>query len=256
MSPSTLTELYRRTSKHSHYQILARPLRAFIEEQQLNPISRYELERLDYILAHCPVKGKVIADIGGNTGFFSLECAAHGASAVRYFEGNETHSEFVREAARVLKLSDVIEISTKFLHFKDDFNDPVDTCLILNVLHHVGDDYGDSALSRDEAKQQILGALSYMSSKTRTLVFQLGFNWKGNRDLPLFDYGTKAELIEFIRAGTAADWNIQNIGIAQQTGNGIEYLEMSDANMERDDQLGEFLNRPLFVMNSTRILAG
>lgn len=255
MSQLTLNELYGRTSKHSHYQVLARPLRAFIQGDKLNTISRYEVERLEYILSHYAVKGKVVADIGGNTGFFSLECAINGASSILYFEGNEAHADFVREAAHVLNLGNVVKVSTKYVNFKDDFDCQVDMCFVLNVLHHVGDDYGDSGISREEAKQKIVDALSYMSRKTRTLVFQLGFNWKGNRDLPLFERGTKAELIEFVRAGTAGDWEILSIGIAHRSENGVEYREMDETNIARDDQLGEFLNRPLFIMRSMRAAA-
>jgi SAM-dependent methyltransferase len=249
MDQLMLAELYNRTSKHSNYQVLARPLRAFVQQDGLNTISRYEIERLDYTLSRCQVKGKVIADIGGNTGFFTLECAVQGASSVLYFEGNESHAEFVRAAVHALDLDEVVEVTTKYLDFKDDFNCHVDVCFLLNVLHHIGDDFDDSVKSRDEAKKKILGSLSYMSRRTRILVFQLGFNWKGDRYLPLFEHGTKTELIDFVRKGTAEDWEILNVGIAHQT-DSVEYQEMNEANIGRDDSLGEFLNRPLFVMRS------
>jgi len=252
MNPHSLPELYNRTSKHSNYQVLARSLRAILQQDSLKIITRYEIERLDFILSRCSVVGKVIADIGGNTGFFSLECAAHGASTVLYFEGNEVHGEFVKEAVRVLSLDKVVEVSTKYLHFRDDFNCHVDVCFLLNVLHHIGDDFGDSAISRDEAKKEILESLSYMSRKARVLIFQLGFNWKGDRNLPLFEHGTKAELIDFIRKGTVDDWEIANIGIAQRTEYGVEYHEINEKNIQRDDRLGEFLNRPILIMRSKK----
>jgi len=253
MSYLKLIELYTRTSKHSNYQVLARPLRAIIPQDSLNIITRYESERLDYILSRYPAKGKVIADIGGNTGFFTLECAAHGATAVMYFEGNEAHAEFVREATHALNLDKVVTVFTRYINFRDNFNCQVDACLLLNVLHHIGDDYGDAALSRDEAKKEILESLSYLSRKAKMLIFQLGFNWKGDCSLPLFEQGTKEELIEFIQKGIVVDWDILNIGIAHRTGNCIEYQELNEANIQRNDQLGEFLNRPLFVMRSKNL---
>jgi hypothetical protein len=144
-------------------------------------------------------------------------------------------------------------VCNRYLNFKDDMHDQVDLCLLLNVLHHIGDDYGDSALSRDEAKKEILNSLSYISRKSKLLVFQLGFNWKGDRNQPLFEYGTKDELIEFIRKGTSGNWEILNIGIAQRTGECVEYQELNGINMQRDNSLGEFLNRPLFIMRSKNL---
>lgn len=250
MAQSTLTHLYNLTSKHSNYQVLARPLQAILQDEGLNITSRYEIERLNYIISRYPVKEKVVCDIGGNTGFFAIECAAYGANKVLYFEGNKTHGEFVREAVRVLNLDKVITVSTKYLNFRDDLNFQVDICFLLNVLHHIGDDYGDSAISRDEAKKEILKSLSYLARKTKVLVFQLGFNWKGDRNQPLFEHGEKNELIDFISKGTSDDWEILNIGIAQRTGECVEYQELNGINMQRDNSLGEFLNRPLFIMRS------
>ena len=250
MSQNSLSELYNRTSNHSNYQELARPLRAIIQQESLKINPRYDTERLDFILPRCSVSRKVVADIGGNTGFFSLECAAYGASTVLYFEGNKVHSEFVREAVHVLNLDKVVEVFTKYIHFRDDFNCHADVCFLLNVLHHIGDDYGDSAISRDEAKKEVLDSLSYMSRKAKMLIFQLGFNWKGDRNLPLFEHGTKADLIDFIHKGTVDDWEILNIGIAQRSEISVEYQELNETNTKRDDLQGEFLNRPLFVMKS------
>lgn len=245
-----LVELYNTASKHSNYQTLARPLRAYLQQDNLKITSRYEIERLNYVLANCPVSNKVVADIGGNTGFFTLESAVHGASSVSYFEGNKAHAEFVRESVKVLRLEKVVVVSTDYLNFRDDFSCQVDLCFLLNVLHHIGDDYGDSAILRDEAKKEILNSLSYMSRKAKVLIFQLGFNWKGDRNCGLFEHGTKAELIEFIRNGTMNDWEILNIGIAQKNKDDVEYVELNEINIRRDDSLGEFLNRPLFIMKS------
>ena len=245
-----LVELYNTASKHSNYQTLARPLQAYLQQDNFKITSRYEIERLNYILANCPVSNKIVADIGGNTGFFTLESAVHGASFVSYFEGNKAHAEFVRESVKVLHLEKVIAVSTDYLNFRDDFSCQVDVCFLLNVLHHIGDDYGDSAILRNEAKKEILNSLSYMSRKAKVLIFQLGFNWKGDRNSGLFEHGTKAELIEFIRNGTMNDWEMLNIGIAQKSKDDIEYMELNEINILRDDSLGEFLNRPLFIMQS------
>lgn len=255
MTSPSLTELYNQASKHSNYQVLARPLRALLPQDSLNITSRYEVERLDYLLARHPVAGKVVADIGGNTGFFTLECAAHGAAQVLYFEGNAAHAAFVTEAARQLHLDQRVHTTATYLNFNGDFPAVVDICLLLNVLHHIGDDYGDAALSRDAAKASILASLRNMANHTSLLVFQLGFNWKGDRHQPLFEHGSKAEVIAFIRSGTADDWDIVDIGIAERSDGVVSYHDLSADNVTRDNSLGEFLNRPLFVLRSKRLPA-
>jgi len=122
--------------------------------------------------------------------------------------------------------------------------------LLLNVLHHVGDDYGDPSHSIESAKQNVLNSLSALAKRTKYLIFQLGFNWKGDILLPLFADGTKRELIEFVREGTKDSWVIRNIGIAESAGDKIIYNELDSKNIERRDSLGEFLNRPIFIMES------
>lgn len=82
------------------------------------------------------------------------------------------------------------------------------------------------------------------------LAFQLGFNWKGDKKFPLFEKGTKSELIDFIEHGVPDCWSIQKIGIAERTIDTVAYKELNKDNIQRDDALGEFLNRPLFIMKS------
>lgn len=250
MTERSLAELYSLNSKHSNYQTLAAPLRALLAQDSLVTSSRHEAERLDYMLAKTSLQGKTVADIGGNTGFFTLECATRGAAQVQYYEGNAAHAEFVTVAARELQLGDVVQTHARYLDFDGDFGADVDLCLLLNVLHHLGDDYGDHALPRDAAKRVMLASLSNMARHARTMAFQLGFNWKGDRHQPLFEHGTKAELIDFIRQGTAADWDIAAIGIAQRGADGVRYHDLDQHNIARDDSLGEFLNRPLFMLVS------
>lgn len=247
-----LINLYNNFSKHSNYQTLAKPLRFIISEDNLKIFSRYEVERLNYILERYQIKERIIADIGGNTGFFTIECATQGASEILYFEGNREHAEFVNEAAEVLQLKEIIKTHCQYINFVTDFNVNVDACFLLNVLHHIGDDYGN-ATCNDVAKKNIISSLSYLSKKVSILFFQIGFNWKGNKDLPLFKNGTKAELINFISEGTKDSWEISSIGIPQKKGSDIEYVDVDIKNIQRDDSLGEFLNRPLFIMKSKNI---
>jgi hypothetical protein len=101
------------------------------------------------------------------------------------------------------------------------------------------------------AKVKIIEQLNNISKSASTLVFQMGFNWHGNTKTCLFKDGTKREMIDYIAEGTKNNWEILSIGIPERLDNGqIVYREMNEINIPRADSLGEFLNRPLFIMKS------
>lgn len=249
-SITCLRELYHETSKHSNYQLLAPSVQNIIGDAPIDVRSRHETERMAFISQHVDFTGKTAFDIGGNTGFFSFEALARGASHVHYLEGNRAHSEFVNCARNALNLQDRLSVQNAYCEFANDSLTKCDIGIVLNVLHHVGDDFGDSALDMATAKQQILNKLNWLSGFADTLVFQLGFCWKGNRKLLLFENGTKEEMIDFIDKGTSGHWNVDTIGIAEKHNEGITYAAPSPQNLVRDDALGEFLNRPLFILSS------
>ena len=251
MSNNHLIKLYNQASKHSSYQILAEPLRQYIPESLLEIKSRYERERLEYILDKLPISNARIADIGGNTGYFTIELINRGALSSLFIEGNQAQAEFVNEAVKILGFENKVNIQQRYLTFEDDFKlIDVDICLLLNVLHHVGDDYHNEIQDIESAKDQILFSLNQLSKCCRSVVFQLGFNWKGNISLPLFEGGEKREMIEFITAGTGPFWDVKHIGIAERTNEGITYKDLNSTNIYRVDELGEFLNRPIFILGS------
>lgn len=246
-----LVALYAENSKHSNYQILSSKLSVIIGNDNINVRTRYESERLEYILKNINIKGKSAVDIGGNSGYFSFELLERGLKDILFYEGNEAHAKFVSLASKFLEVQERIDVINKYFIFEDELvNQKCDIILLLNVLHHVGDDYGDSKISLEYAKNEIIRQLNNLADKTSILVFQLGFNWKGDSNLGLFENGTKAELINFIKEKTAMYWEILNIGIAVREADRIVYEELNEQNIERDNSLGEFLNRPLFVLRS------
>lgn len=242
--------LYDKSSKHSNYQILSEKLSALVGGD-IRVKSRNEKERLDYILKNVDVEGKYIVDIGGNTGFFSFELIAKGARHVYYFEGNTAHADFVNLASNVLGISSRISVANEYVSFDGEFDgfDP-DMILLLNVLHHLGDDYGDRTLTIEMARKNILRQLNSLANKTPILIFQLGFNWKGDKNHCLFTKGTKDEMIDFVSSGVRSYWDVLKIGIAEKVDGEIVYNPVNDKNIERDDSLGEFLNRPVFILKS------
>lgn len=242
-----LKNLYLKSSKHSNYQILPQELADVLELDENKIMSTYEKERFDYICNKILLQGKRILDIGGNTGYFTFESIKRGCCHVDYFEGNVFHAEFVRKAKAFLCINN-IDIHPVYYLFEKKKKE-YDVAFCLNVVHHLGDDFfcvDDINL----AKQNMLKCINDMSFVTEYLVFQMGYNWCGDCSRNLFLNGTKKEVEEFIAEGTAEYWNLVNIGIAEKRETEIIYNEMNDTNNNRMDELGEFLNRPLFIMKS------
>src|SRR5262245_55643512 len=155
-SAEPLAALYRRTSKHSHYQVLPSVLVPLLNAERLAVKSRHERERFEFIASHVPLEGRHFTDIGGNTGFFSFELLSHGAERVDCLEGNEAHHDFVHAAAGCLGLSQRLRTHCRYVSFDGADLVPADCTLLLNVLHHLGDDFGDRAMARQAAKQEML----------------------------------------------------------------------------------------------------
>ena len=249
-----LKELYNRNSKHSNYQLLHASIAKQISVDSIRVNSRYEQERLAYISGNVELAGKKVLDIGGNTGFFTFSALELGALSVDYFEGNKSHAEFVELSVRLLGVGNKISVNPRYYDFSS-CESRYDVVFLLNVIHHYGDDYGDGRVNMDQAKSCMLEQLNKLSGVTDTLVFQMGFCWQGDVNKPLFARGSKEEMIDFIQQGTGDVWETVKIGIAERRREGIVYTNLSDENIGRDDSLGEFLNRPIFIMKSRRGLA-
>lgn len=244
-----LKELYAQTSKHSNYQILPASLKNILEGD-IEVKSRHEPIRLDYMLSHLDFSNKSILDIGGNSGYFTFSLADQGAERVHHYEGNKYHSEFVKLASEVLGLEDRVNITNAYYEFDGEERKTYDLVLLLNVLHHLGDDYGYQTVDKNVAKAGMIKQLNSMAHICNEMVFQLGFNWKGDRHKPLFDNGTKKELIDFVSEGIKGHWDIQKIAVPFEVDGQVIYQEVNDTNIQRNDSLGEFLNRPLFILKS------
>jgi SAM-dependent methyltransferase len=246
-----LVKKYSQASKHSNYQILPEKLKKILGDK-VDTKSRYEAERLKFILSKINFQNKTVLDIGGNTGYFTFELVEAGAKKVHCYEGNKEHADFVELAAKALDLRDKVDVTAGYYTFDDSNKASYDVILLFNVLHHVGDDYGNRDIDSKQAKPTILAQLNSLAKYTDELVFQLGFNWQGDVNKPLFENGTKQELIEYVRDGVQGSWDIVSIGIAEKQSDKIIYQELNDKNIERDDSMGEFLNRPIFILKSKR----
>lgn len=250
MNLKKLIKLYQSSSKHSNYQVLSSMLEGILPLDQIKVNSRYEKQRLDFIKLHLDFDSKKIVDVGGNTGFFTFEAINLGATEAVSIEGNRVHSDFVNVIATKLNLN--ITSENRYLNFNDseDFPRNTDITLLFNVIHHLGDDFGDKAINITEAKQKMSETINYFADKTEYLVLQIGFCWKGDRDFLLFENGTKEEQIDFVRHSIRNNWNIIAIGIAEEQDGVTVYNELNDVNILRNDALGEFRNRPIFILKA------
>lgn len=249
MNINKMVELYQSVSKHSNYQILPAILEKILPTERISVNSRYESERLDFLNQHIDFKGAKVVDIGGNTGFFTFESIRLGAKEVIHIEGNKEHSDFVALAAKELDLN--IRSENKYIDFVDgdDFPENVDITLLFNVIHHLGDDFGDQTINIEKAKQLMADCINYFHGKTDTLILQLGFCWKGDRNLLLFENGTKDEMIDFVMNTIDGKWRIQAIGVAELEKDKTVFNLLNDFNRKRIEEIGEFRNRPVFILN-------
>lgn len=243
-----LRQLYLETSKHSNYQILPQEIADLLKLDKKDIVSRYEKERFKFISENIELKGKRVLDIGGNTGYFTFESIKKGCRHADYFEGNKLHAEFVEKAKVLFEAGEHVTVFSDYYLFEGN-KKKYDVAYCLNVVHHLGDDFLN-AKGIEQAKEKMLGCINQLSYVTDYMVFQMGFNWCGDKNQCLFANGTKEELERFLQEGTKNYWNVIKIGIAERKNGTIEYKEMNSDNNRRVDEMGEFLNRPIFIMKA------
>lgn len=242
-----LRELYMEKGRHSQYQLLASDLQDIVGAcVPYQP--KYERERLDYIEKNLDLKDKALIDIGGNTGYFTFEACKLGAKSVDYYEGNKTHADFVRLASEVLGTEERVTVYNEYYLAKAKER-RYDVAVFLNVLHHLGYDYCQGP-DIERAKGGMIEYLNQLSCICDYVVLQMGFNWGGDIKKCLFLHGTKQEMEDYIKEGTKDFWEIEKTGIPVQRDGKIVYEDVCPENNRRDDAMGEFLNRPLFIMRS------
>jgi SAM-dependent methyltransferase len=250
VAATDLVALYKKNSKHSAYQILPRSLENLIEDEVEQGIPRFEAERFEWLKSKLDFTDKRVADIGGNTGYFTFEAFDAGAREVVYVEGNTDHAQFVAMAAEMLHAN--VKVIPKYFDFSEDLKgEHLDIVLLFNVIHHLGDDFGDQSLTKFQALEKMKTSINYFADKTDRLVLQMGYCWKGDRKQLLFANGTKAEMTDFVKDAIQDIWEIEHIGVAEEIQGQTVFADMVGSNMGRNDKLGEFRNRPIFILKKS-----
>lgn len=234
--------------KHSAYQVLPTRLAELIGSNEAQINSRFERERFQYFADKLDLAGKSVLEIGPNAGFFTFEFLDAGCRKVTAFEGGAIHCQFIEAASKALGVSERLSVHNEYFDFKQDV-EKHDIALLLNVVHHTGDDYENTG-SIAAAKVAMLEQVNSMRKYTDLLVFQMGFCWKGKNANGIFENGTKAEMIDYVTRGTSEHWVIDHIAVAERIDDKVVFNEVNESNLPRNNALGEFLNRPIFIMHA------
>jgi hypothetical protein len=185
-----LIELYGDRSKHSQYQNVPEFVRDSIGyAEKIDEEWRGDTARYNYIVEEIKnQKPASICDIGANTGFFSLSLA-HKFPGIKVtaFEGNEKHVEFMRLIQGAFAL-DNLTIIEKYIDKNGiEYLGHYDMLLHLNVLHHAGVDFDKDKTNRVSLDDYLIAYFKDLIAKTNTMIFQMGYNWGGDKSQPIVE---------------------------------------------------------------------
>ena len=199
------------------------------------------------------VKKKSFVDIGANQGYFSIEAALRGAQNIDAFESDQMDGEFIDKVSRFFPELNAIKAFPIAFDFQCADDPQYDCVLCLNVLHHVGRYFDVQVNSLTDAKMIMCRYLRKLLAAGSDVWLQIGFNWQGNESLPMFKNGTKMEMTDFVTSLIGNMGIIKTIGIYNPEGEAFENVSYADSEnklWERIEYLGEFANRPIYLIES------
>jgi len=216
-----LNELYERASKHGQYQTLPDKLATALEMQfEVNEEWRGDRTRYPVIKGYLAKnKCNSVLDIGANTGYFSLSIADDiEGSQITACELNKTHARIIELLAKVGGYNEfrVTDRSANMEHI-GDFG-KFDCALHLNILHHAGHDFDKELVPDREAFMQYgKKYLKMFGSSVDRMIFQMGYNWGGDKTLPLVGRDDQAGKIAFtLDLMDGAGWEIEGVALAKK----------------------------------------
>ncbi|MBI5767162.1 MAG: methyltransferase [Verrucomicrobia bacterium] len=230
-----LHQLYHDSSKHSVYQsVPVFVARALGYQEEIHSLWRSDQPRYDYLLARLDLTiGARVADIGANTGYFSLNLARTRPDlAIEAYEMNPRHAEFIRLTAEAFAL-DRIVVRAESCDLAGLARLPAyDVMLLLNVLHHAGFDFDPQVADTNAAfTAHAIAYLARLRHRCRQLVFQAGSNRGGDKRRPLHAYDDDAARLAWLALVLReSGWQPAHVGYAQVgEGGGIEFRDAPPA---------------------------
>lgn len=213
-----------------------------------------DAERAAFMFAHKSATGQRVLDIGANQGYMSVEAALRGARSVDAFESNDIDGTFLSQAARTFPELGALNAHALNYEFAQN-NTQWSYVVCLNVLHHVGRYFDAHISDMAQAKTAMAVHLQRLLAQGGCIWLQLGFNWQGDTRQPMFAKGTKREMTDFVEGLLGADARITTIGIYSPDSHAYEAVALNDREhplWQRMEGLGEFGNRPLYLIESVR----
>jgi hypothetical protein len=232
MLKEKLEALYNDGSKHSRYQNIPEFVRNELGyTETIDENWRGDTARFAYLTdALCFGPGKSVGEIGANTGFFTLSLAhANPASTFYAYEINATHAAFIQDIADSFEMRNLVVKAQGVDMEGIALMEKHDILLNYNVLHHAGVDFDSDILtSVDDYEAYATEYLKRMAAKTKTMVFQIGSNWGGNKLKPIVPLDDDAGKIALnVRLFKNAGWNILDISLHTRLKGSLEYRSLS-----------------------------
>jgi hypothetical protein len=271
-----LSELYAETSKHGQYQTIPDRLSALLGIQfEVNEEWRGDRPRYPLIKQFIQDNAcRSVLDVGANTGFFALSLAGgFPALSVKACELNKTHARIIELLARIGGYEVAVTDQPADLAHAGGFG-LHDCALYLNILHHAGHDFDAVQVKGREAfRDYAVDYLRAFRGTARRMVYQMGYNWRGDKTLPLIPKEDQAGKVRFaMDLFEAAGWVVEGVAFARK-GMGafpIEYERFATEYLPKgDDQLqvwlteryadvvwSEFYQRPLWFCRSAGLSSG
>ena len=224
-----LEQLYFDGTKHSRYQNIP----GFVQETlgynvQIDEKWRGDTARYTNLLQNLDFESiKIIGDIGANTGFFPLSIGHRFPQITVYaYEANTNHTNFIQSIIQQYKL-DNVKVRNLFVDLSGvDKLGKHDCLLNYNVLHHAGVDFDEGLLNLETFEEYAVEYLKKLNRKTRAIVFQMGFNWGGNKTKPIIHVNNDAGKVLFMsEIFRKSHWKIDKIFTVRQAGI-FKYVEM------------------------------
>ncbi|MGB3868923.1 MAG: class I SAM-dependent methyltransferase [Flavobacteriales bacterium] len=219
-SKTKLQELYSELSKHAQYQTLPTGLANKLDLQfEVNEEWRGDRPRLPLILDYARRNAcKNILDVGANTGFFTLSLA-EGLPNSKFLacELNRTHAAIITLLSEIGGHSNIAVTDTPAELANISAFGRFDLMLHLNILHHAGHDFDQTHVpNRESFKDYGAEYLSRFTKVAARMVFQMGYNWGGDKSLPLVKREDQEGKIQFtIGLMEEAGWTIEQVAFGK-----------------------------------------
>lgn len=259
-----LLERYSDGSKHSVYQNIP----SFIElKLKLNPkldnLWRSDIPRWD-LLQDFFSENEIqsVADVGANTGYFSFNFAnTFPQLSVSAFELNPNHVDFIKKLSDYFEIRNVKGFCDKLTLENASAFPEHDLILYMNIAHHIGHDFNKEVSTKENIQQSIIDIVSQLSKKCKWLVYQMGYNWGGDKTKPIIDLNDDVKKYRWTKEiFDKSGFEIALTAIATRVGDSMEYCDLNidvsdEALQEQLDELNvsnnsEFFRRPFFVLQS------